>query len=292
MRSAVTLLITLSVIATMTALMGVMFKYLDTTRAKAEIKASMIQANLLNADIAQLLRQILGKKPSKGTMQTLFETPLALSAESGEFSMGVSCQPLASRVNISWLGLEESKKQKEFSLANSIFEMLADRVNLRDAQILREKIIVALTESHSTTFGVAGRINKKKGIISFKIFQQILDDYRYEADDKRIYRIPWQKYFSFGISEQKIDGDFVSPELLAFLYDVDLSVVRENYEWGALNAFLSDIGESRNTYKWLFSDKALAIARCRASYSFRKGSYGFVFNYMDRRVDGFEFFSN
>jgi hypothetical protein len=291
MRPAITLLITLSVIATMIALMGVMFKYLDVARGKAEVKASMIQANLLSADVSQFLRQILGKKPSKSTMQTLFETPLGLSAESGEFSMGISCQPLASRINITWLGLENrATKQKAYSLASSLFEMLTDKVNLRDSTLLKEKITAALKPGRSSTFGVPSRINKKKGIITFKKFQELLDDYRFETDDNRVYRIPWQRYFSFGTSEEKVDGDFASPELLAFLYDVDLNVVRENYQLGALNQFLSEIGESRAAYKWLFSEKALAVAQCKASYTFRKGNYGFVFNYMHGKVEGFEFF--
>ena len=291
MRPAITLLITLSVIATMIALMGVMFKYLDVARGKAEVKASMIQANLLSADVSQFLHQILGKKPSKSTMQTLFETPLGLSAESGEFSMGISCQPLASRINITWLGLENmATKQKAYSLASSLFEMLTDEANLRDSTLLKEKITAALKPGRSSTFGVPSRINKKKGIITFKKFQELLDDYRFETDDNRVYRIPWQRYFSFGTSEEKVDGDFASPELLAFLYDVDLNVVRENYQLGALNQFLSEIGESRAAYKWLFSEKALAVAQCKASYTFRKGNYGFVFNYMHGKVEGFEFF--
>ncbi len=291
MRPAITLLITLSVIATMIALMGVMFKYLDVAREKAEVKASMIQANLLSADMSQLLRQILGKKPSKSTMQTLFETPLGLSAESGEFSMGISCKPLASRINIAWLGLDNmAKKQKAYSLASSLFEMLTDEANLRDAALLKEKITAALKPGGSSTFGVPSRINKKKGIITFKKFQELLDDYRFETDDNRGYGIPWQRYFSFGTSEEKVDGDFASPELLAFLYDVELNVVRENYQLGALNQFLSEIGESRAAYKWLFSEKALAVAQCKASYTFRKGNYGFVFNYIHGKVEGFEFF--
>ena len=293
MRPAITLLITLSVIATMIALMGVMFKYLDVTRAKAEIKASMIQSNLLRADMSKLLRQILGKKPSKSTLQTLFETPLALSTENGEFGMGISCSPLANRVNIAWLGLENNrKKQKHYMLAEALFEMLTENVNLRDAEALKERIVEAIKEKYSTTFGVPSRINKKKGIISFRKFQQILDDYRYATEDERVYRIPWQKYFNFGVGTQEIDGDFISSDLLAFLYDVELNVVHENYQMGALNAFLSEIGESRATYQWLFSKKALPIVRCRASYQFRKGSYGFVFNYVDGRIEGFEFFDN
>jgi len=292
MRPAITLLITLSVIATMIALMGVMFKYLDIARSKAEIKASMIQANLLSADIVTLLRQTLGKSPSKSTMKTLFETPLGLSAENGEFSMGISCRPLADRVNILWLGLgDTSSREKEFSLAQSLFEMLTDKANLRNAALLKEKVLAALKQDTGTTFGIPSRINKKKGIISFKKFRQILDDYRYEADDDRVYRIRWQKYFSFGIREQKIEGDFISPELLAFLYDVDITVVQEDFEMGELNRFLSEIGESRAAYRWLFSEakKPLPLVQCSASYRFRKGNYGFVFKYIDKRIEGFEF---
>jgi hypothetical protein len=289
MRPAITLLITLSVIATMIALMGVMFKYLDVARDKAEIKASMIQANLLSADMVELLRQILGKKPSKNTMQTLFETPLGLRAESGEFMMGIACSPLANRVNIAWL---ETADNNRSSLAQSLFEMLTDTVNIRDAALLREKIRAALKRHSGVSFGVTSRLNEKKGIITFRKFQQLLDDYRYEADDKEVYQIPWQKYFSFGVNHQKVDGEFTTPEVLAFLYDTELSVVQSDYQWGALNTFLSEVGESRDTYKWLFSKKALAVAQCKASYSFRKGNYSFVFNYVNGRIEGFEFFGN
>jgi len=297
MRPAITLLITLSVIATMIALMGVMFKYLDVARSQAEVKASLIQANLLRADMGTMLRQILGKKPSKSTMQTLFETPLGLRAENGEFGMTIACHPLANRINIRWLGLEGvTKKTKESMLAQSLFEMLCDKANLRDSTLLKEKIAAALREGHSVIFGVSSRLNQKKGILSFKKFQEILDAYRYEADDTRIYRIPWQKYFSFGITEEKIDGDFISPELLAFLYDVEINVVQEDFQMGALDSFLSEIGESRgtggyNTYLFSNAKRALPIAQCQASYSFRKGGYGFQFNYIDRRIEGFEFSS-
>jgi len=293
MRSAITLLITLSVIATMIALMGMMFKYLDIARSKAEIKASMIQANLLSADVLQLLHQVLGKRPSKNAMQTLYETPLVLRAESGEFSMSISCKPLLNRINIIWLGLgSTSKNRQAYALSSAIFDMLTDKANLRDASLLREKITVFLKTVRSSTFGIPSRINKKKSIITFEKFRQLLDDYRFETDDDRVYRIPWQRYFYFGANEKKIDADFVTSELLAFLYDVDPSIVRENYKAGELNNFLSEIGESRKTYGWLFSEKVLGAARCRTSYAFRKGNYGFSFNYIHGGVESFEFFEH
>jgi len=293
MRPAVTLLITLSVIATMIALMGVMFKYLDVARSKAEIKASVIQANLLSGDLSKILRKTLGKKPSTSTMQTLFATPLGLSADSGEFAMSISCQPLANRINISWLGLDGAKDgEQRYALAQTVFDTLVDEANLRESSTLLEKILAELKHRNGTTFGAQSRINKKKGIITFKKFREILDDYRYETDDKRVYKIAWEKYFTFGHSEKKLDGDFITQELLALLYEIDIQVVREDFVQGELAGFLSEIGEEKRRYSWLFPKKALPIAHCKVGYSFRQGSYGFSFNYMNERIEGFEFFGN
>jgi hypothetical protein len=271
--------------------MGVMFKYLDVARNKAEIKASLIQANLLSGDLSRLLRSIIGKKPSTGTMVTLFTTPVALGAQNGEFGMSISCKPLADRINISWLGLDgERKSQRQFALAQTIFDMLVDKSNLKEPSVLQEKILAELKHRNGTTFGTQSRINKKKGIITFKKFQQILDDYYYKTGDKNIYRVSWQDYFLFGLDIKEIDGNFVSGKLLAFLFDVEPEVVQEDYNLGELNAFLEEIGETKNRYRWLFSKKTLPMARCKAAYKFRKGSYGFSFNYINRRVEGFEFF--
>ncbi len=293
MRPAITLLITLSVIASMIALMGIMFKYLDVARSKAEVKASIIQANLLTGDISALLRRTLGKKPSTNTMLTLFSTPLAFAAQTGEFGMSIACEPLANRVNISWLGVEGKKgMQKHYALAVSIFDLLADQANLREPTRLLEKIMAELKHKNGTTFGVQRRINKKKGIITFKRFQQILDDYRYETDDKNIYRMAWQKYFTFGHNTKNLDGDFITEELLALMYDVELQVVQEDFIKGELDDFLREIDSDRKEYTKVFSPKALPIAHCKSAYSFREGSYGFSFNYINRRVENFEFFGN
>lgn len=290
MRPAITLLITLSVIASMIALMGVMFKYLDVARAKAEIKASIIQANLLSSDVSNLLRRTLGKKPSKSTMLTLFETPLGFGALNGEFGMSISCEPLANRFNISWLGMDGKKgMQKHYDKSLELFEMLSDGADLREPNKLFEMILAELKHKSGTTFGLQRRINKKKGIITFKKFQHILDDYRYEVDDKKVYRIAWQKYFTFGHNATKLDGDFISEELLAFMYGIELQIVREDFVRGELKTFLQDNGKEIKAYKEIFSPKALAIARCKSAYSFREGSYGFSFNYMNGRVENFEF---
>ena len=293
MRPAITLLITLSVIATMIALMGVMFKYLDVARGKAEIKASIIQADLLKTDLSKILRKTLGKKPNTSTMLTLFNTPVGFGAASGEFAMSISCAPLVNRVNISWLAMDGvAGKEQRYALAQSLFDTLVDEANLRDSSLLQEKILAELKSRAGTTFGVQSRINKKKGIITFKKFRQLLDDYRYETDDKRVYKIDWEKFFTFGHTEMTLDGDFITPELLVILYGIDIQVIKEDFVQGELESFLRDNGESKSEFGWLFSKKALPMASCKVNYSFREGNYKFAFNYMDERIESFEFFGN
>ena len=294
MRSAVALLITLSIIASMLTLMGVMFGYLGAAKKKAEIKASMLQANIMRDDVGTFLKQILGKKPSKGRLKLLFQTPLAVSAENGEFNVAIACDPVANRINMAWLGMgEKAKDQKRFALAEAVFDMLTGRVNLRDSSLLKEKIIAAVRQKDSTKFGQPRRLNEKKGIITFERFMQIVDEYRFEVDDPSVYKIDWEKYFSFGLKDDHLDGDFITPELLAFLYDVDINIVREGQKFGNLDKSLEEIGGlSKDRYKWLFSQKPIPEAECRVSYSHGKGYYNFKFNYIAGRTENFEFSNN
>ena len=163
MRSGITLLITLSVIATMVALMGVMFKYLDVARTKAEVKASLIQSNLLKEDMVNLLDRVLGKKPSKDTMNRLFTTPLAFGATNGEFSFSVGCSPLANRLNIAWLSSREvGKTQKKYDLAVNTFETLCEKANSRNPSDLLDAIVQELESGVSTTLVRQVELQKKR----------------------------------------------------------------------------------------------------------------------------------
>ena len=293
-RSAVALLITLSVIASMLALMGVMFGYLSTMQKKAEVKASAFQANLLRDDIGTLLKQILGKSPSKNKMKLLFRTPLAIASTNGEFSMSVACQPIANRINIAWILAKKGKNsQNKQALARSLFGMLVNRANLRDPSLLRQKVISAIKQENSTIFGIKRRLKEKKAIITYNRFKKIVDDYRFEEDDSNVYKIDWNSYFSFGIRDEFIDGDFITPKLLAFLYGVDINVVKEGLKFGDLESSLNEIGGfSKKKYKWLFAPKAVPEARCDVDYTFRKGNYNFRFDYMSGRIEDFKFFDN
>jgi len=302
MRSGVTLFITLSIIAAMLALLGVVFKYLETARNEAEIKASLIQGNILYADARSAIRRLLGKTPKNSTYKTFYTTPLAIAAQDGEFGAMIHCSPIADRPNIAWLGMDGDRNhQPHFEVAEKIYEAITDKADLRNPSGLHQMILDALKQKKQMRFNILSNINKKKGTISLREFQSILDAYRYESDDDKVYSVPWQTYFAFGTDMGKIDSNFIRPEVLAEIFDIDLRLVQgeDGFSMGdSLKKFLEENGLDLTRYDWrsankkyeLFAKKTPVDAmECMVSYAFRDGQYAFRFGYTNKRVVNFEF---
>jgi hypothetical protein len=299
MRRGVTLFITLATIASMLALIGIVFKYLETARSQAEIKASLIQGNLLYSDIRTSIRRLLGKTPKNNTYKTFYTTPLAISSENGEFGAMVHCSPLADRPNIAWLGYDGNRKrQNHFEIAEKIYDMLVSSANLRNPSGLHDMIVEALKRKKIIQFNILSNINKKKGTISLREFQSILDSYRYEEDDNKVYSISWQTYFAFGTDMGKLDSNFIRPEVLSTVFDIDMQLIQDENGFAmgdSLKKFLDENGLDLSLYrlkppKEVFAKKAPVDAmQCAINYSFREGQYGFHFDYINKKVENFEF---
>ena len=302
MRRGVTLFITLSIIAAMLALIGVVFKYLETARAEAEVKASLIQGNILYADARSAIRRLLGKTPRNSTYKTFYTTPLAIAAEGGEFGAMIQCSPIADRPNIAWLGMDGDRNHPfHFEVAEKIYELITQKVNLVDPSGLHQMIVDTLKRKKLKRFNILSNINKKKGTISLREFQSILDTYRYETDDPKVYSIPWQTWFAFGEDLGKIDSNFIKPEVLAAIFDIDLRLIQgeDGFAMGdSLKHFLEENGLDLSLYEWHSRDKKYELfaknhpvdaMECTISYAFRDGQYAFRFGYINKRVVNFEF---
>jgi len=302
MRSGVTLFITLSIIAAMLALLGVVFKYLETARTEAEVKASLIQGNLLYADARSAIRRLLGKTPKNSTYKTFYTTPLAIASQNGEFGAMIHCGPIADRPNIAWMGYDGDRNhQGHFEIAEKIFDKLTDDANLRNPASLHQKILDALKRKRIMRFNILSNINKKKGTISLREFQSILDEYRYEENDDKVDSVPWQTYFAFGENLGKIDSNFIRPEVLAVIFDIDLRLIQgqDGFEMGdSLKKFLEENGLDTTLYEQkppqeIFAKQTpIDAMACTVNYGFREGQYAFRFGYIKKRVVNFEFFGH
>ena len=302
MRSGVALLITLSIVAAMITLMGVMFGYLNNARQRAELKSSLIEADLLLADLPGQIRQIVGKKPTQGSMYRLSIMPLLSIARNREFSMDTRCSPLSNRANLSWLGNKADKTRSQAradeqrTLVKDIISHLFDTANLKDSPRLYEIITSYTEEKLVRRFGIKGRVNKKKGTISYEDFQNLLDEYYFETGDARAYKLPWKSYFVFGIKTETIDGDFMPAELLAFMYDMEIPEAKEHINANPkkgfkLSSLFDDYPEFKIKYQHIVSTKTVAMARCTTSFKYKNKSHNFKFDYINAKADNFEFLS-
>ena len=288
-RRGVSLLITLSIIAAMLAMIGVLFGYIHAARERADFDAATVQSNLLRADLNALLKKALGTKPSVHTMENFYKIPFYVQTKSGIFQLQAGCSPLMNRLRIDWLGMDVRRKDpRRYQLALETFETLAQQANLEDPSLFLELITQAL-EGQGVRYGAVERLQGKKGIINKRSFRRLMDEYRLQKDDPKIYQIKWENFFTFS-EERKIkelDAQFAPPELLAMLFDVDPAVVKEDFIPGKLDDFLSEIGENRKRYAWLFTKGTLAAMECKGSFAYRGKSYPFHFDYIQQRIKNF-----
>jgi len=291
MRPAITLFITLAVIVAMLALVGITFGYLSKAREKAEDKAALIESNLIYADAANAVSKFVGKKPSIGTLKNIYKIPLAVNEKKGPFRLLVACSPARAAIPITWLREDGgAKREQMFSLASAIFEDIALRNRFKDPNLLKNMLAEAIANKNSVNFGESARLKKAKEYFGWVDFLKVLDNYYIKEGDGNIYKPNWRNYFSFGKEYKAIDGNFLSAKLIAIIFNIDEQIVKEDFKSGYLKRFIIENGLDIELYNSkIFAKSAVVALTCNANYSFGKGSYGFKFNYIDGKVEGFEF---
>ena len=291
-RKGFALILTLSALTVIIALTAVLITYLDEARKDASTSKAMIQGNLYYADIKKIFK---GFKEKKTLYNTLYLSPIPLVSEDGRFSVIVDCRPLANAVNINWLASgNESNMSVQYDASRKVFESLVQNYDIEDAARLEEMLLEEIGGSGKYVQKEQSRLRQKNGIISLKQFTDILDRYQREADDSKIAQIPWEKFFVFNErlkdpQENLVDGNYISAELLAVLFDIDLASVKE--EWmagGDLKTFVSELGGNYNAK--LFTKDFLDQSQCDVAYDYEGERFAFRFVDIEGEVKNFEFF--
>jgi len=291
MRPAITLFITLAVIAAMLALVGVTFGYLSKARSKAEDKAALIEADLIYADASNAVSRFAGKKPTTGRLKNIYDIPLTVNEKKGPFKLLVACSPSRAAVPVAWLATNGgASRDAKLNLATTVFDAIVLKYRIKGPEKLRTMLEDALNSKYSFNFNQEARLKKAKSYFSYREFKKVLDNYYLTEGDSRVYKPNWKNYFSFGKEYEEIDGEFLPSNLLSVIFDIDEQIVAEDFKSGRLKSFLSENGADMELYKSkLFAKGAVAALTCSANYSFGKSTYSFKFNYTDGKVDNFEF---
>ena len=128
-------------------------------------------------------------------------------------------------------------------------------------------------------------------LISYQQFTDIISRYQFEVDDSKIGNVPWKKYFSFSPKSEKIDGEYSSPELIAYLFEIDLSTVEEWAFSSTLKSFVNENGGDYAQRKSILADKKfLNETECSVDYALAGERYRFRFEYIQGEAKHFEFY--
>jgi len=289
-RQGFALIITMSVLSVVIALTVVLLSYFNEVKEDADTTKALIQANVYYADIlAQINR--FGKN-KKTFFQRLYRFPISLVSPDKRFKVLIKCKPLSAGVNINWLALErDNKKQHLFQVSQILFDTLAQEYKLEDADMLREMLLLDIGGNKKYVKSIQSRLIQKNGIISRQQFENIISRYEMEADDLKVAKVPWRKYFTFSSKAEKIDAEFSSAELISFLFEIDLKSVKEwqrSVPKSSLKNFVNNNGGDYNERKNLLSgNKFLGESHCSVRYG---DGYTFTFNYTEGESKYFEFY--
>lgn len=294
MRRAFSLMITLSVLAVVIALASILLGYFSETKKEADLTKARIQANLFYSDIQNEFKKFKGKR-----FKQIYRYPLSLHSDDMRFVLRLHCLPLNSGININWLAYENEKDEKNqarYQEAQKLFDFLTLNYGVEDAQRLLEMIRSQVKSGTPFLKKPQSRLRQKNGIISYRQFADIITQYENETDDRKVAHIPWSRYFVFSPTVRRIELEYATPELIAYLFDIDLSTVKEWFalpleEKGSLRNFIENNGGDLTQYAFMLSDAKTAVqARCDVSFKGDGGTYRFAFDYIDGKAKYFEFY--
>ena len=291
-RRGFALIITLSVLSVVIALTMVLLSYFNEVKNDADSTQALIQANLFYSDI---VNEIKKHKDSKSIFKELYNKPLILATKDSKFILSLECKPIANGVNINWLGFENNSTYRvQSQVAQSLFESLIQQYNLKDGNRLREMILQEIVSKKEYIDKPQSRLTQKNGIISYRQFREIISRYQFEVDDLKVSKVPWKRYFSFYKDTKKIDVKYASSELISFIFNIDVSLVKEwknSLDKTSLKTFVDDNGGDYNSKKVLFEDNSiLGKSFCEVHYRVNDEAYHFTFNYTDGEAKYFEFY--
>jgi hypothetical protein len=300
-KRGIALFITLLVIASILSIVAVSFSYLGKVKQDAGKISALLQGNLLYKNSVEILKRFFpDDKPSSQKLKMIYSIPIMLSEPKSGFSVQLSCKALVVGVPINWLDPKFSPDIPErMELARKVLTGVIELYEIDEPNRLEEMILSKVIGKTTEDAEYEPRIKPKKGIVSKKQFDRVILDYYLRYDDKSVFTVPWEQYFTFIELTKRatIDGAYISAELISMAFGIPLEMVKD--EWSiesnieepkmVLKKFLEQSYSSEPFNNKLFSAKALNVMHCEERYAYRDIYYGFSFDYSNGRSRNFEF---
>jgi len=177
-------------------------------------------------------------------------------------------------------------------IPKKVFDTIVQRYDIADPALLEEMIVSASRGLGDNV--VPERLRQSQGIVSYAIFNRLLTQYAFRAEDNHAFSIPWDRFFAFHavVKGKKglLAGDYLTIELLSVIFGLDEAVLKEVWVEGegALKQLSTLYGVHYDPA--LFSEKFLDASRCEVHFEHKDRRFLFAFSDIDGEVKRFEFF--
>ncbi len=221
MKKGIALIITVSVIAIISALILAMVTEFDKSMKQTSTLQSLNQKQLVIKKLYKSLKSLSSQITTPEALDALLLAPLSFSDETGEFSLDVSFSSLYAKLNINaMLEAKGSVKSRYSRFLYNLFNLkqlndpdlmialLADTIDSDTFDRYPESEVTRLESDFSNG-----------AIFKYQTLNRLSRIYYKRTHDEQIQTIEWQDYFYLGERDdnQSLDCNYLSWEMLDIL---------------------------------------------------------------------------
>ncbi len=225
-RKGIALLITIGLVATITALLTVSTGILDNSFKRISNKLFFIQSNVFFKDFMTILNQSTNEVNSSDTLDIFLMIPISFAPEQQEISFDVSFVSDASKVNINRMlstdaNVTELEARHEPIPIKVVYESYLDHIlsvyNVSDKILLLAMIADSVDSDleervAGSEIALRNPLFSQGNIYNLKHFKQVLEAYVRETLDYSVFKIPWHDLIGF--QNERVDFNHISKEVL------------------------------------------------------------------------------
>jgi hypothetical protein len=241
LKKGIALLITVTLVATITALIAVSAGILDNSFKRISNKKFLLQSNLVLVNVIDLLKQNSSDINDSMMLDIFLSMPLAFENKEQDIMVDITFESDATQLNINHYIPENNTTNPQVSQPiENYLDYILTIYNVSDKILLLSMIAdtIDMDDEERTSGSEIALENPffaQGTIYNRDHFFAILDAYKRNTLDYTVNEIPWGKLIGFRGNE--IDFNHISPDALSIMLpNVDPSVIL-NYTEGRLDTY-------------------------------------------------------
>ncbi len=285
MRKGVALMITLMVIVVLGELIYLSFSYIEKAKNNSNSVEQLMQINLIADDMVGVIETTVKNIKTSDDLEFLYMMPLALELKNEKAMVTIETLPNSAVINLNNLVLKNGDVADKYE---QVWLNILDKYEVKDPFLLTELVVGRISKK---TQGNKKLLTMEGNLTERAEFDEILENYYTQSEDKIVFSIEWEDYIGFG--NENIDFNFMKPTLLALMNDmIDLETAKKILDGTKFYGKLEDINLENDIitqlkeFPFLFFHPSF---RCSCIYNKEDLNMEFVFDFdKNRGVSNFK----